>query len=157
MANVIGVFDDRGNAENAVNEIRDAGITDDKISIVAREHQVQDNDNQTSNQNDVTTGATTGGALGGIAGLMAGAGALTIPGIGPILAAGPLAAGLSGVAAGGLTGSLVDLGLDRERSQFYEDEVRSGSILATVETDQSQINDVASYLKRNGAREVETH
>ncbi|MFW5976319.1 MAG: general stress protein [Bacillota bacterium] len=158
MANIIGIFDDREEAENAVNEIREAGITEDKISIVAKEDQFQqEKGGGQEGGEDLTTGATTGGTLGGLAGLMAGAGALTIPGIGPILAAGPLAAGLSGVAAGGLAGSLVDLGVDRERGQFYEDEVKRGSILATVEADDSKVDDVTSYLKRNGAREVETH
>ncbi|MFW6270817.1 MAG: general stress protein, partial [Bacillota bacterium] len=131
MANVIGIFDDREHAENAVNEIREAGITDDKISIVAKEDTIQSEGEGEGEGEDLTTGAPTGGALGGIAGLMAGAGALTIPGVGPILAAGPLAAGLSGVAAGGLAGSLVDLGIDRERGQYYEDEVKRGGILAT--------------------------
>ena len=156
MSTIIGVFDDKSDAENSVEDIKNAGITDDKISIVAKEDQVSENENQEDNQ-DLTAGATTGGTLGGLAGLMAGAGALTIPGIGPVVAAGPIAAGLSGVAAGGLTGSLVDMGVDQERGQYYEDEVKSGAILATVEADQAKINDVASYMRRNGARDVETH
>ncbi|MDI3547150.1 MAG: hypothetical protein PWR10_802 [Halanaerobiales bacterium] len=162
MPTVIGVFDDQSQAERAVNEIREAGVTDEEISIAAREDRIKADEGDEGGtgaflNQDVTTGATTGGALGGLAGLMAGAGALAIPGIGPILAAGPIAAGLSGVAAGGLAGSLVDLGIPQDRGEYYENEVGKGSILAVVETDQRKINDVASFMRRNGARDVETH
>lgn len=164
MSTVIGVFDDQNQAEKAVNEIRNAGITDDKISIVAKEDQVQgagdrgnndDNDNM-MNQN-LTNGTTTGGTLGGLAGILGGVGAMAIPGVGPILAAGPIAAGLTGVVTGGLAGGLVDLGIPEERGQYYEEEVKKGGILATVEADQDKVNDVASYLRRSGARDVESH
>lgn len=163
MSTVVGVFDDRSQAEKAVNEIRKAGITDDKISIAAREEQVREKgrgDHENGDMlrdNDMTTGATTGGTLGGLAGLLAGAGALAIPGVGPIIAAGPIAAGLSGAAAGGLAGGLVDLGIPREKGQEYEEEIKRGGLLAVVETDDNKVNDVASYMKRNGARKVEKH
>jgi hypothetical protein len=108
------------------------------------------------NQN-LTNGTTTGGTLGGLAGILGGVGAMAIPGIGPILAAGPIAAGLTGAVTGGLAGGLVDLGIPEERGQYYEEEVKKGGILATVEADQDKINDVASYLRSSGARDVETH
>ena len=57
---------------------------------------------------NLAEGTYTGGALGGIAGLLAGVGALLIPGIGPIVAAGPIAATLTGVVGGGLAGGLID-------------------------------------------------
>lgn len=165
LSTVIGVFDDQNQAERAVNEIKKAGITNDKISIVAKEDQVQNKDTHNQGENDdnnylnqnLTTGTTTGSALGGLAGILGGAGALAIPGVGPILAAGPIAAGLTGAVTGGLTGGLVDLGVPKQRGEYYEEEVKKGGILATVETDQNQINDVASYMRRSGARDVETH
>ncbi len=159
MSTVVGVFDDQSQAERAVNEIREAGITDEEISIVAKEGRINEDDNDQNSylNQDITSGASTGGALGGLAGLMAGAGALAIPGIGPILAAGPIAAGLTGVAAGGLAGGLVDLGIPQERGEYYENEVKKGGIVATVKSDQRRINDVATYFRRNGARDVETH
>ncbi len=155
MSTVIGVFDDQRSAENAVNEIRNAGITDDNISIIAREESIDNN--QRGNNQDLTDGATTGGAIGGLAGLMAGAGALTIPGVGPIIAAGPIAAGLTGVAAGGITGSLIDMGIDEERGQYYENEVEKGAILATVEANRNKTDEVTSFFENNGARDVEIH
>ncbi len=160
MPTVIGVFDDRSQAENTVNEIRNAGVTDDEISVVAKEDIVREGENEVDNEGfagKLTRGATTGGTIGGLAGLIAGAGALTIPGIGPIVAAGPIAAGLTGIAAGGITGSLVDMGIPEERGEYYENEVKEGSILATVEADQAKVNEVASYMRDNQARDVEVH
>ena len=159
MSTVIGVFDDRSQAENAMNEIRNAGITDDEISIVGKEDIVkgEGDENRENLTSGIGRGATTGGTIGGLAGLIAGAGALTIPGIGPIVAAGPIAAGLTGVAAGGITGSLVDMGIPEDRGEFYENEVKKGSIVATVEADRAKINEVASYMRRNQARDVEIH
>ena len=163
MSTVIGVFDNESQAERAVNEIKQEGIGQNSISIVAPENSMQQ---QTTDQNlkseqqrgqNLTDGAVTGGALGGLAGLVAGAGALTIPGIGPIIAAGPIAAGLSGVAAGGLAGSLVDLGIDENRGQYYEQQVQQGGILATIEASDNETDNIADYMRQNGARDVEVH
>ncbi len=102
------------------------------------------------------SGTATGAAIGGAGGLLAAAGLFTIPGIGPILALGPLAAGLTGAAAGGLIGGLVDMGVPRERSEYYEGQVRQGQILATVDADGRE-EEVREVLRRHGASEVETH
>ncbi len=155
LSTVIGVFDDKGQAENAVNEIRNAGITEDRISIVGKEDRFED-DAGMRDQN-LMRGTSTGGALGGLAGLLAGAGALTIPGIGPILAVGPLAAGLTGVAAGGLAGGLVDLGIPGDRGDYYENEVKKGGILGVVKTEGNSVEDISSYMRNNGAKDVESH
>lgn len=154
MSTVIGVFDEQGNAEQALKQIKDAGISEDKISMVARDE--ENNDTGYMNQN-LTNGTATGGALGGLAGLAASVGALAIPGIGPILAVGPIAAGLSGAAAGGIAGGLVDMGIPEERGNYYENEVKSGKILAAVETEEDKVNDIASHFRNNGASDVETH
>ncbi len=158
MSTVIGVFDDRSQAENSMNEIRNAGITEDEISVIAKEGIVRgDEDENNGITGGISRGATTGGTIGGLAGLIAGAGALTIPGIGPIVAAGPIAAGLTGVAAGGITGSLVDMGIPEDRGEYYENEVKKGSIIATVEADRAKVNEVASFMRKNQARDVEIH
>ena len=155
MSTVIGVFDNKESAKNALNEIRNSGITDDKISMVAKDDQAENNDENMGQ--DLSDGTATGGALGGIAGLVAGAGALAIPGIGPIIAAGPIAAGLTGVAAGGLAGGLMDLGIPEERGEHYENEVKSGKILAAIEANEDKIDDASSVLRDNGASDVESH
>ena len=81
-------------------------------------------------EDDITDGALTGGTLGGIGGLILGAGALAIPGVGPIIAAGPIAAALGGAVAGGVAGGLIDWGIPAEVSHRYEQQVAQGGILA---------------------------
>ena len=158
MPKVIGVFDEQSQAEKAVNEIKRQGISDGEISIAAKKDSIaqERGDNNYLDQ-DLTTGAGIGGSLGGVAGLMTGVGALAIPGIGPLLAAGPIAAGLTGAAAGGLAGGLVDMGIPEDRGDYYENQVKEGAILAMVESDQDKIDPIASLMREQGARDVETH
>ncbi len=102
-------------------------------------------------------GTAWGGALGGVAGLLAGMGALAIPGIGPIIAAGPLAGVLSGAVTGGVAGGLIDLGIPEERGRQYESELKQGGVLAVIETSEDKVNDASSILRQNGAKDVEAH
>ena len=159
MSTVVGLFDDRSQAERAVNEIKESGIRKKKISIAGKEGRLRGEGKEEEGMTGgrMATGATTGGTIGGMAGLLAGAGALAIPGVGPILAAGPIAAGLTGVAAGGVVGGLVDMGIPRERGEHYEKELKRGSIIAAVETDGAKVEEVSSFMRNNGARDVESH
>ncbi|HPZ44368.1 MAG TPA: hypothetical protein PL078_10300 [Bacillota bacterium] len=157
---VIGLFDSRDQAEKAVSELRNNGFHEE-ISIVAADKgkaagQYKAGD-MGVNEGSISSGVSTGGVLGGLAGLAAGAGALAIPGIGPIIAAGPIAGLLSGAAAGGIAGGLIDWGIPPERGKYYEGKVREGKILASVQTDEAKINTAADILRKNGAKDVETH
>jgi len=151
---IIGVFESRTNAEQAVNSLRQQGFTNEEISIIVRKQQEQD-----VNDDDIADGTLTGGTLGGIGGLLLGAGVLAIPGIAPIiaLAGGPIGAAVGGAIAGGITGGLIDWGIPAEESQHYEDEVIQGSILAIIRTDSTKVNSVAQILRQNGAKEVKSH
>lgn len=157
---VIGVFDSRDQAEKAVNEMRESGFDTNEISIVAKDTRgAETNENQDADMDlgGIGDGTTAGGAIGGLAGLALGAGALAIPGLGPVIAAGPIAGLLSGAATGGIAGGLIDWGLPEERGQHYEEEVKKGSILAAVRTEEQNINDAANTMRSWGARDVETH
>lgn len=170
MATVIGVFRSREQAEAAVRAMRDDGFRDNEISIVAKrkggeaakrkddtEQAAEPGGMDMGTGEDLSEGASWGGTLGGVAGLLAGVGALTIPGVGPIIAAGPLAAGLSGAVTGGITGGLLDLGLPEERGRHYEEEVKRGNILAVIETSAERIDKAAEILRSKGANDVESH
>lgn len=159
MKTIIGVFYDRDDAEAAIEEIRNQGFTEEEMSIIAKEGAVQKEDEEEEEGlgQDLTTGITTGGVIGGLTGLLAGAGALAIPGVGPILAVGPITAGLTGIAAGGLVGSLVDLGIPRQRSEHYQEEIRKGGILAIIEGDDEEEEVLTAVLREHGARDVESH
>lgn len=156
---VIGDFTSRDQAEKAVKELRSQGF-EREISILAKDARNKsdaDNNSGRFGGDSATDGATTGGVIGGIAGLAVGAGALAIPGIGPLIAVGPIAGMLSGAATGGIAGGLVDWGIPEDRSKFYEGKVKEGSIVATVKTSDNKINSAADVLRKNGAQNVETH
>lgn len=164
MSIIVGTFQEGEQAERAVQSIREQGVTDDQISIVGREEAFQtqeqegeEGDNLTYSDQDVSDGAITGGALGALGGLMAGAGALAIPGIGPIVAAGPIAAGLSGAFAGGVAGGLLDMGIPEERGRHYEEQIKEGHILTIIDAGPTNVNDISSILRRHGAQDVEAH
>jgi uncharacterized membrane protein len=152
---VIGVFESRGRAENAVNTLRKQGFTTEEINIVSKKQRNQDQDG--TYDDDITDGTLTGGTLGGIGGLLMGAGALMLPGLGPILAVGPITAAVGGAIAGGIAGGLIDWGIPAEASQRYEQEVAHGSILAIIRTDSAKVNSAAQILRQNGAKDVENH
>jgi uncharacterized membrane protein len=101
-------------------------------------------------------GITTGGALGGLAGLAAGAGALVIPGIGPLVALGPIAGLLSGAATGGLAGGLIDWGIPETEGRHYEEDVKQGKILVTVQGNEPHLNKAGDVLRQHGAHDVKT-
>ena len=104
---VIGVFRSENHAREAIDELKRNGFDEREISLVAKDNKGQGNRGNleseqrlTMEDQNLSEGMFTGSALGGIAGLLAGAGALLIPGVGPIIAAGPLAAFLTGVVGG---------------------------------------------------------
>ncbi|WP_039838135.1 general stress protein, partial [Paenibacillus sonchi] len=89
---IVGVFDTEQEATRAIEGLQRQGVSNDEISVITRDRDELKNisdDTGTMAPEGVATGAATGGVVGGIAGLLAGIGALAIPGIGPILAAGP--------------------------------------------------------------------
>ncbi|HHY33506.1 MAG TPA: Spo0E family sporulation regulatory protein-aspartic acid phosphatase [Firmicutes bacterium] len=163
VASVIGTFDSRDKAERAVQELKQKGFGDDKVSIVAKEDRMKGGDRgeggltMRGGGDDLTGGTLTGGAIGGAAGILAGLGALAIPGIGPIVAAGPIAAGLTGAVTGGIVGGLVDLGIPEERGRYYESKVKEGKILAVVKADDNTVDDAKNVLAKFGASDIEIH
>lgn len=157
MSTVVGTFANREAAEKAARELRDRGFTEDEISLVAKEDKDQAKGNGSTDMETAADGATWGGIAGGAAGLLAAVGAIAIPGIGPIVAAGPLAATLTGAAGGGLAGGLLDMGIPEDRGQFYEDEVKRGRVLAAVDTESNMAEQAAEILRQNGASDVEVH
>lgn len=157
VKSVIGVFNSREQAEQAVNALRTQGFTTEEINIVSKDKNKQNRQDSEYFEDDITDGALTGGTLGGIGGLLLGAGALAIPGVGPILAAGPIAAALSGAVAGGIAGGLIDWGIPAEAGKRYERQVAEGGILAVIRSDAAKANQAAQILRQSGAKDVETH
>ena len=162
MSTVIGVFNDSEAAEKAVKTLREKGFEQSEISIVARDEgkttkKDMEAGGELGGSENIADGTAWGGAIGGVAGLLAGVGALAIPGIGPIIAAGPLAGALSGAVTGGVAGGLIDLGIPEERGKEYEEKLKQGGILAVIETSDDKANDAGEVLRNNGANDVEAH
>ena len=152
----MGVFYDRDQAEGALESLKVHGFEQD-ISLVAPDEEQDGAGGGFLEGQDLSEGTMTGGALGGIAGLLAGVGALLIPGVGPIIAAGPIDATLTGVITGGIAGGLIDLGLTEERGEYFEEQVRRGGILVSMKAADEQVEETASVLRQYGASDVEVH
>lgn len=153
MKTVAGIFTARDAAERAINELRNQGF-DREISLVAKDERQRGGRGA---GDSVLEGTYTGGAIGGLAGLAAGAGTLAIPGLGPIIAAGPIAGLLSGAASGGIAGGLLDWGIPANRGRHYEERVRQGNMLVSVRTGDDRVLMAADILRRHGAQDVETY
>ncbi|AWB43308.1 hypothetical protein DCC85_03070 [Paenibacillus sp. CAA11] len=155
---IVGVFESENAASRAIEELKNQGFRTEDISVVAKDRRdvkALHEETGTKAPEGVASGAATGGVLGGLAGLLAGIGALAIPGIGPIVAAGPIAATLTGAAVGagtgGLVGGLVGLGIPEEEARDYDESVNAGRILVLVEADTSRSQDIYGIFRSAGA------
>src|SRR5450631_1571289 len=132
----VGVFTDRAQAEQAINDLHNLGFTDKQIGYVVRNagNELGDPTPAGLRTEIVVTDAVSVGVFGGILGAAA---SLLIPGFGPAIAGGILAATLGGAAigaaAGGLIGALTNMGVPEEEAHYYQNEFESGRILVTVQ------------------------
>lgn len=161
---IVGVFKSEQEAVKAIESLKRQGYTSDDISIIARnKDDIAAVTDQTGTKapEGLATGAATGGLLGGAAGLLAGLGLLAIPGIGPILAAGPIAATLTGAAvgagAGGLVGGLIGLGIPEDEARQYNNYVDEGNILVLVDSDADRDNYTYDTFRENNSLNSNTY
>ncbi|MBS0644529.1 MAG: general stress protein [Acetobacteraceae bacterium] len=152
------LYDHYEDAQKVVHDLEAAGVAHSEISMVSNsEHHRTTSTGTTTTEADASSGAGTGAvagtAIGGGLGLAAGLGALAIPGIGPVVAAGWLIATLAGAgvgaAAGGLVGSLTGAGVSREEADVYAEGVRGGGTLVTVRTTDAEATRVEEIMGRH--------
>ena len=159
---VVGSFDTISEAASAARDLRAAGFMDSDVSVIANNQQ-RPVDGTTVTEPDkmgaTATGIVAGGALGGAAGLAVSLMGLAIPGIGPILAAGPIAAALAGAGAGavagGLIGGLTDAGVNETHAEYYAEAVRRGGALVTVRAEEERADQAEAIIRRHGAFDIE--
>ena len=158
---VFGVFDEADRAEDAVNELRDAGFDRNDISLLARSEKEARAAAGSSGAEakGAGTGIVLGGIAGGALGWLVGAGALAIPGVGPVVALGALGTALAGAAAGavagGLIGLLAGLGVPEEQAKAYEAAIKRGAILVTCGCeDDREVQRARDILQRHSASDV---
>jgi len=159
---VFGIYSTRHGAEQAANSLVSAGFGMGDISVLLPENlgdRELTTEKATKAPEGATTGAGTGAVLGGALGLLAGIGALAIPGVGPLIAAGPIMATLAGMGVGGtvggLTGALVGLGIPEYEAKRYEGFVQKGGILLSVHCSTSEeITRAKNVLKTTGGEDI---
>jgi hypothetical protein len=162
----VGIFGSTTHAEMAISELKDLGVRDTDISYVYNTEgtTVKSEEGAPPVAEGVAAGASTGAIIGGIAGLAVANGIL--PGLGPLLVAGPIAAALgltgaaattaagalTGAAAGGLVGALGSLGMSSEEAKIYEERVRLGGVLLTAHSTQPEA--VREIFRKHDAEEI---
>jgi hypothetical protein len=139
------IFPSRSSAETALNALTSAGFSSQDVSVLmADKSGTRDfaTEKNTKAPEGTTTGAGVGGTIGGTLGLLAGIGAIAIPGVGPLIAAGPVMETLAGLGiggtVGGIVGALVGMGIPEYEAKRYEGRVKDGGILVSVHCDSSE-------------------
>jgi len=159
---VVGVFEDRREADRAIADLKAAGFRDDQIGVAMRHTEAAEQ--ATTGDADDThagTGAVTGILTGLGLGALAGLGVLSgvIPIIGPAIAGGTLGIILSNAALGagvaGLTGALIGAGIPEEEAKFYHGEFEAGRTIVTVNAN-GQYDEAFAILSRHGAYDMKT-
>jgi hypothetical protein len=159
MRTVTGLFDDYGDARDAVNDLEAAGVPSDDISIVANNTGDWYSADSSKAAEGAGTGAGLGAAGGGVVGLLTGLGLMAIPGVGPVVAAGWLAStaagavagAVAGGATGGLIGGLTDSGVEEEEAHVYAEGVRRGGTLVTARVDDSLAPQAEAILQQRNS------
>jgi uncharacterized protein (TIGR02271 family) len=167
---VVGVFNDRDTAQAAIEQLKSAGFRPDDIGILMQNKEgAQDLATETGTKagEGAGKGAVTGGILGGLGGLLVGIGALAIPGIGPVVAAGPLAAGLGavlgstatgaviGAGVGAIAGALIGMGVPEDEARVYEERFNQGRILVTVKAGANRYSEAERILRNASAEQID--
>jgi hypothetical protein len=158
-----GIYPDRNSFEQALDALRAAEFRNSDISAILpeRDRTTKDlaHEINTKTPEGVATGAGTGAAVGGVLGWLVGIGALTIPGVGPLVAAGPIVAALAGAGAagatGGLIGGLIGAGIPEIEAKRYAGRIREGGYLLSVHCDDKNWAERAEeILEATGGRDV---
>ena len=168
MERITALFEDRSRAQAAIDRLRNAGISDSKLSIVGAHGIEATNDSEQMMQKDVTDGATRGLAVGASAGVLFGIAAALIPGVGPFITAGVLASTLgavgggavAGAVVGGVTGTLAgafaQAGYETDEADYYGSAIQKGGYMVAVDaTDATEAMKVREVLNTSDARYYE--
>jgi hypothetical protein len=159
---VFGIYASPATAEKAVDTLLSLGFSNSDISVLLPDDdstRAFAHEKNTKAPEGTTTGVTAGGVIGGTLGLLAGIGSLAIPGVGPLIAAGPIMGALAGLgvggAVGGIVGALVGMGIPEYEAKRFEGAVKDGGTLLSVHCDSSEeVTRAKDGLKATGARDI---
>lgn len=162
MSTVYCLAKDNIQAVRILNRLQASGVPAGDISVLHSDRRGNlTTENATKAPEGATAGATTGAVLGGTVGWLAGIGALAIPGLGPLIAAGPILGALTGAAiggtAGGITGGLIGMGIPEYEAQQYERHVKEGKVLIAAHVfDSDEAARVRQILTEEKAEAIST-
>jgi uncharacterized protein (TIGR02271 family) len=161
---VVGVFDDKTEADRAVQALHAAGFKDDQIGYIRRNSDAVEGTTPIGEEHHTGSGIGTGALIGGLVGAAA---ALLIPGVGPVLAGGVLAStfgatvaggavvgALGGAVAGGLIGALTDLGVPEDEARYADEQFQAGRTIVTVNAP-GRAGEATEILRRYGAHDIQ--
>ena len=159
---VIGIFDNRIKAQQALDNLVEQGVTEDKLSLLVsengRDHHFEVDKNKSKTAEGVGYGAVLGGLIGSLGAVAAGLVSVTVPGAifvtGPLAVA--LATGAAGAAVGGLAGGLIGVGVPADEVNLVEKELGKGSIVVAVHSVDASTADLATKIFKN-AEAVRVH
>lgn len=150
---ISAVFDNHSEAEGAARRLREAGVQDSALSVIARRQEGDGGDYGDADTHEVKEkgeGALKGAIGGAGLGALLGIAALAIPGVGPLAAAGAIASGAipeaaaigagAGALAGGLTGLLTKHGVSEEDASYYEERINNGGVFLSVDASQAGVS-----------------
>ena len=161
---VYGIYPDRASLVRGLESLQDCGFLNSDISVLsstASGFEEFAHENTTKSPEGATAGGISGATVGGVLGWLAGIGTLAIPGVGPLIAAGPIMATLAGIGVGGtlggIAGSLVGYGIPEYEAKRYESSLNDGGILISVHAETSELVDEAEkVLEETGAEDIST-
>jgi hypothetical protein len=159
---VFGIYKSVAQAEQAVGVLTTVGFANNDISVLLSDAQSSHDfahQKSTKAPEGTAAGVAAGGVIGGTLGLLAGIGSLAIPGVGPLIAAGPIVAALAGAgaggAAGGIIGALAGLGIPEYEAKRYEGRVKDGGVLLSVHCNTSkEVERAKELLKNTGGEDI---
>lgn len=161
---VVGMMDNMRQAQEVVQELTSSGFDRNSINLIGSEKAEGatrgiERDETKERTKGAVTGAGAGAAVGGLAGFVAGLTAISIPGIGPVLALGPLGAALAGAGAGavagGAIGALTKMGVPEDDARYYSEGIKRGGVLVAVTTDDALAERAAAIMQKHGAIDID--
>lgn len=150
---LVTTFADVRTAEQVVHRLHDAGFARDDLGWVARAPNGEAIAHGQASRagGSAIEGAEVGGALGGLAGLLLGFAALVVPGIGPVVVAGPILSALAGLGVGAAAGSIIDalvhVGVPRRGAKRYAQHLHAGAAIVTVTVDDDEEQRAIAILR----------
>jgi hypothetical protein len=159
---VFGIYHTGDQAARGVEDLLTAGFSNDDISVLlpgSHSSRSLSHEKASKAPEGTTAGVVGGGLLGGTLGLLAGLGMLSVPGIGQLIAVGPIVAALAGVGAGGtvggLIGALVGMGIPEYEAKRYEGQLKAGGVLLSVHCNSKlRLEKALMLLRQTGAQDI---